>query len=236
MVEWRRSEGLTAYAAAELAQEARAAAIADGDAPELVWLLEHPPLYTAGPRAKPQDLLQPDRFPVHYTRRGGEFTYHGPGQRVAYVLLNLNARRRDLRAFVWSLEEWIIRALSDFEITGERREGRVGVWVRRTGPNSADREDKVAALGVRLRRWVSFHGVAINVNPDLSHFDGVTPCGIREHGVTSLRDLGVDATLPALDTALARWFDPVFNAFAAKSAIVSPAQTTAGVDDVFLRR
>ena len=190
--------------------EARVEAIIAGRAPELVWLLEHPPLYTAGTSANPADLLAPDRFPVYAARRGGEYTYHGPGQRVAYAMLDLNRRGRDVRAFVWRLEEWVIRALAAFNVTGERRPGRVGVWVVRPDrppqPDGSPAEDKIAAIGVRLRRWVSFHGVAINVEPDLAHFGGIVPCGIRGHGVTSLVDLGLPVTLPDLDLALAAAF------------------------------
>lgn len=194
--------------------EARVEDILAGRAPELVWLLEHPPLYTAGTSARVEDLLAPDRFPVHQSRRGGEYTYHGPGQRVAYAMLDLNRRGRDLRAFVWRLEEWVIRALAEFNVTAERRAGRVGVWVQRpekpAGPDGAVAEDKIAAIGVRIRRWVSFHGVAINVDPDLEHFTGIVPCGIRGHGVTSLVDLGLPVTMTDLDLALARSFASVF--------------------------
>lgn len=218
-MEWRISETFVPYEAAAAEQAARAAAIAAGEAEELVWLLEHPPLYTAGTSAEPEDLLDPERFPVHQTRRGGRYTYHGPGQRIGYVLLDLGRRRKDVRAFVWSLEEWVIRALAEFGVAGERREGRVGVWVRRTDRNAPHREDKIAAIGVRLSRWVSYHGVAVNVEPDLSHYGGITPCGVREHGVTSLVDLGAPATMTDLDVALAKWFDPVFEAFAAGARI-----------------
>ena len=213
-VEWRISGGLVPYPEALATMEARVEAIIAGRAPELVWLLEHPPLYTAGTSANPADLLAPDRFPVYAARRGGEYTYHGPGQRVAYAMLDLNRRGRDVRAFVWRLEEWVIRALASFNVTGERRPGRVGVWVVRPDrppqPDGSPAEDKIAAIGVRLRRWVSFHGVAINVEPDLSHFDGIVPCGIRGHGVTSLVDLGLPVTLPDLDLALAAAFAEVF--------------------------
>ncbi|MEL6978627.1 MAG: lipoyl(octanoyl) transferase LipB [Pseudomonadota bacterium] len=227
MVEWRIEDRLVDYAEAEAAQEARAEAIAAGAAEELIWLLEHPPLYTAGASADDADLLDPDRFPVHRTRRGGKHTYHGPGQRVAYALLDLNTRRKDVRAFVWTLEEWTIRALSEFGVVGERRQGRVGVWVRRTDLGAPQREDKVAAIGVRLRRWVSFHGLAINVEPDLSHFDGVAPCGIREHGVTSLMDLGVTASMADVDLALRKWFEPCFDAFAANAQVDDLARALA---------
>ena len=214
MVEWRISEGLVPYPEAVAEMEARVAAIRDGRAQERIWLLEHPPLYTAGTSARPEDLKDAARFPVFETRRGGRYTYHGPGQRIAYAMLDVGARGRDVRRFVWSLEEWVIRALARFNVVGERRADRVGVWVARPekapGPNGAPCEEKVAAIGVRLRRWVSFHGVAINLEPDLSHFDGITPCGIAEHGVTSLVDLGVPATLPDLDVALREAFDEVF--------------------------
>lgn len=214
MVEWRVSDGLTDYAAAVAEMEARAAAIRAGEAPELVWLLEHPPLYTAGTSAKSADLLEPDRFPVHRAQRGGEYTYHGPGQRVAYVLLDLDRRGRDVRRFVCALEDWVIAALAGFGVKGERRPGRVGVWVARPdkapGPYGAPREDKIAAIGVRIRRWVSFHGVAINVDPDLTHFSGIVPCGITGHGVTSLVDLGVPATMADMDLALRAAFDAAF--------------------------
>jgi lipoyl(octanoyl) transferase len=213
-VEWRISEGLVAYPDAVAAMEERVEAIVAGRAPELVWLLEHPPLYTAGTSANPADLLAPDRFPVYESRRGGEYTYHGPGQRVAYAMLDLNRRGRDVRLFVWNLEEWVIRALAAFNVVAERRAGRVGVWVvrhdRLPPPDGSPAEDKIAAIGVRLRRWVSFHGVAINVEPDLAHFDGIVPCGIRGHGVTSLVDLGLPVTLPDLDLALRAAFDEVF--------------------------
>jgi lipoyl(octanoyl) transferase len=189
--------------------EARAAAIADGTAGELVWLLEHPPLYTAGVSAKAGDLIQPDRFPVFESGRGGQFTYHGPGQRVAYVMLDLTRRGRDVRAFVATLEAWIIDALAAFNVTGELRDGRVGVWVERKGPGWS-REDKIAAIGVKLRKWVSFHGISLNVEPDLSHFSGIVPCGQTEHGVTSLVDLGLPVTLDEADAALRASFTKVF--------------------------
>lgn len=211
MVEWITTDGLTGYDEAVAFMEARAAAIAEGTAEEAVWLVEHPPLYTAGTSAKPADLTDPDRFPVYDTKRGGQYTYHGPGQRVAYVMLNVAERGRDVRCFVRDLEGWIIAALAEFNVRGEVRAGRVGVWVERPDkPRNIDgsvREDKVAALGIRLRRWVSFHGLSINVEPDLSHFDGIVPCGIREHGVTSLVDLGLPVTMADVDTALRRTFD-----------------------------
>jgi lipoyl(octanoyl) transferase len=190
--------------------EARAADIADGRAGELVWLLEHPPLYTAGVSARPGDLLEPDRFPVFRSGRGGQFTYHGPGQRVAYVMLDLSARGRDVRAFVAALEAWLIGALARVNVAGEMRPGRVGVWVARKAPGAPTREDKIAAIGVKLRRWVSFHGVALNVEPDLGHFSGIVPCGQTDHGVTSLVDLGLPVTLDEADAALLASFREVF--------------------------
>jgi lipoyl(octanoyl) transferase len=213
-VGWAVSPGRVPYDAAVAAMEARAEAIARGEAGELVWLLEHDPLYTAGTSAKAADLREPERFPVHKTGRGGEFTYHGPGQRVAYVMLDLTRRGRDARKFVTGLEDWIIGALDAFNVVGERRCGRVGVWVDRTQPGGAEREDKIAAIGIRLRRWVSFHGIALNVEPDLSHFDGITPCGIRDprYGVTSLVDLGLPVVMEDADLALRNAFEPVFGA------------------------
>ena len=190
--------------------EARAQAIAEGHAGELVWLLEHPPLYTGGVSAKPGDLLDPDRFPVFATGRGGQFTYHGPGQRVAYVMLDLTKRGRDVRAFVAALEVWVIGALGRFNVAGEVRPGRVGVWVERRTPGLPPREDKIAAIGVKLRKWVSFHGVSLNVEPDLSHFGGIVPCGVTEHGVTSLVDLGLPVTMDEADAALRASFEAVF--------------------------
>lgn len=213
-VEWAVSRDRVDYPAAVEAMEARAAAIAAGEAGELVWLLEHPPLYTAGVSSKDDDLLEPGRFPVHRTGRGGQFTYHGPGQRVAYVMLDLNRRGRDVRAFVRGLEQWIIGALDEFGVPADVREGRVGVWVERKGPGWS-REDKIAAIGVKVRRWVSFHGVSLNVEPDLSHFSGIVPCGIQEHGVTSLVDLGVPATMDEADEALRASFRRVFGEVAA---------------------
>lgn len=206
---WAVSTGYAPYPAAVAAMEARAAAIADGTAGELVWLLEHPPLYTAGVSAKTSDLLQPNRFPVFESGRGGQYTYHGPGQRVAYVMLDLTKRGRDVRAFVAALEAWIIDALGAFNVTGEMRQGRVGVWVERKGPGWS-REDKIAAIGVKLRRWVSFHGISLNVEPDLGHFGGIVPCGQAEHGVTSLVDLGLPVTLDEADAALKASFRKVF--------------------------
>jgi lipoyl(octanoyl) transferase len=198
--------------------EARAAAIAAGEAGELVWLLEHPPLYTAGVSAKAHDLLQADRFPVYRTSRGGQFTYHGPGQRVAYLMLDLNRRGRDVRAFVSALESWVVGALACFNVEGHVRPGRVGVWVERRAPGVAPREDKIAAIGVKLRRWVSFHGVSLNVEPDLTHFGGIVPCGIREHGVTSLVDLGLPVALDDADDALKASFVAVFGPVTAAAA------------------
>lgn len=213
-VEWVVSPGYADYPAAEAEMEARVAAIHAGEAPERVWLLEHPPLYTAGVSAKDEDLIDA-RFPVHTTGRGGQFTYHGPGQRVAYVMLDLNARGRDVRGLVRGLERWIIGALAEFGVEGEVKDGRVGVWVTRKGPGWS-REDKIAAIGVKVRRWVSFHGISLNVEPDLDHFGGIVPCGIREHGVTSLHDLGVLATPDEVDAALKisfqRQFGPVLAA------------------------
>ncbi|MFI8683997.1 lipoyl(octanoyl) transferase LipB [Brevundimonas diminuta] len=208
-VQWALSSGYVDYAAAEAAMEARVAAIAAGQAEELVWLLEHPPLYTAGVSAKDDDLLAPDRFPVHRTGRGGQFTYHGPGQRVAYVMLDLNKRGKDVRGFVHGLEDWIIGALDRFGVEAGMREGRVGVWVERKGAGWS-REDKIAAIGVKVRKWVSFHGISLNVEPNLDHFGGIVPCGITEHGVTSLVDLGVLATMDEADDALKSSFQQVF--------------------------
>jgi lipoyl(octanoyl) transferase len=208
---WAVSPGLTEYEPAVAAMEARAAAIAEGRAGELVWLLEHPPLYTAGVSARPEDLLAPERFPVFYTGRGGQFTYHGPGQRVAYLMLDLRKRGRDVTRFVHDLERWIIGALERFNVKGEVREGRVGVWVERKGPGWS-REDKIAAIGVRLRKWVSFHGIAFNVEPELEHFSGITPCGVLgpQYGVTSLADLGLPVTFADADAALRDAFEDVF--------------------------
>ncbi|MCE6961217.1 lipoyl(octanoyl) transferase LipB [Cereibacter sphaeroides] len=208
--EWTVLPGLSPYAETLAAMEARAARIRAGEAPEAVWLLEHPPLYTAGTSARAEDLVDPDRFPVHVAGRGGQYTYHGPGQRVVYVMLDLDRRGRDVRRFVCALEQWVIDTLAEFNVKGERRAGRVGVWVvrpdRAPGLDGTPREDKIAAIGVKLRRWVSFHGLSINVEPDLSHFEGIVPCGIREHGVTSLVDLGLPVGMGDLDAALARTF------------------------------
>jgi lipoyl(octanoyl) transferase len=205
-VEWRISAGLVDYPAAVAAMEARAAAIRAGQAPELCWLLEHPPLYTAGTSAREQDLLTPDRLPVYRTGRGGQHTYHGPGQRVAYVMLDLQRRGPDLRAYIWRLEEWLIRTLACFGVPGLRRSGRVGVWVVKPGGAEA----KIAALGVRVRHWVTYHGVALNLDPDLAHFRGIVPCGISGFGVTSLADLGLTTSMAELDAALQATFEQVF--------------------------
>ena len=210
-VDWRISDDLTDYPEAVSEMEARVAGISSGDAVEQVWLVQHPPLYTAGTSADDDDLLDAGKFPVFRAGRGGEFTYHGPGQRVGYVMLDIDQRGRDIRRYVRDLEEWMIVALAAFGVDGERRDGRVGIWVdrgRHGGP--AGREDKIAAIGVRLRRWVSFHGVSLNICPDLSHYDGIVPCGISQHGVTSLRDLGIDATVAEVDVVLRTSFESVF--------------------------
>ncbi|MBB4572961.1 lipoyl(octanoyl) transferase [Rhizobium lentis] len=212
-VRWRIADGLVAYEEAVQAMEREVAAIADGG-DELVWLVEHPPLYTAGTSANAGDLVQPDRFPVFATGRGGEYTYHGPGQRVAYVMLDLKRRRQDVRAFVAALEEVVIRTLEMMNVRGERREDRVGVWVRRPEkPLLADgtmAEDKIAALGIRLRKWVTFHGLSLNVDPDLDHFSGIVPCGISAYGVTSLVDLGLPVMMADVDIRLRAAFETVF--------------------------
>jgi lipoyl(octanoyl) transferase len=210
MVEWTHIPGLAPYPETLAAMEARAEAIARGEAGEAIWLLEHPPLYTAGTSARPEDLVAPDRFPVYPVGRGGQYTYHGPGQRVIYTMLDVKARGQDVRCFVRELEQWVIDTLAEFNVRGEIRPGRVGVWVVRSdkpsNPDGSAREDKIAAIGIKLRRWVSFHGISINVEPDLSHFDGIIPCGIREHGVTSLVDLGLPVTMADLDAALMATF------------------------------
>lgn len=208
-LEWRVEDQPVDYTEALNFMEARAAAIRDEGQPECVWLLEHPPLYTAGTSANNDDLLD-NRFPVYTAGRGGEYTYHGPGQRICYAMLDLKSRGEDVRRYVNSLEEWIIRTLAIFNVTGERRKGRPGVWVRRTDIGSPDREDKIAALGVRIRRWVTLHGVSINLEPNLSHYEGIVPCGIAEHGVTSLAELGIVITMPELDMALREAFEEVF--------------------------
>jgi lipoyl(octanoyl) transferase len=203
-VEWKISDSLVPYPEALAAMEARAAAIHDGTAAEQVWLLEHPPIYTAGTSANDADLIDA-RFPVYHTGRGGQFTYHGPGQRVGYVMLDLKTRTPDVRAYVRDLEQWLIETLALFNVKGERREGRVGIWVQR-----GLREDKIAALGVRIKRWVTFHGVALNVEPDLSHFGGIVPCGVSQHGVTSLADLGIIVSMADVDVALKQSFQKIF--------------------------
>lgn len=213
MVEWIITEGLTGHDEAVSFMEERVAAIHAGTAPEAIWLVEHPPIYTAGTSARPEDLLQP-RFPVHPTGRGGQYTYHGPGQRIVYVMLDLNRRGRDVRAFVGQLEAWVTDALAAFGVSGQIRPGRVGVWVARPDkpplPDGTAREDKIAAIGVKLRRWISFHGISINVDPDLGHYDGIVPCGISGHGVTSLVDLGLPVGMADLDVALRQGFDRTF--------------------------
>ena len=205
-VEWRTAAAPVGYPEAVAAMEARVAAIATRTADELVWLVEHPPLYTGGTSADPGDLVAPDRFPVYPTGRGGQYTYHGPGQRVAYVMVDLGRRSADLRRYVQTLEEWVIRTLAAFGIAGERRDGLVGVWV----PLPGGGYDKIAAIGIRVRRWVTFHGIAVNVDPDLEHFSGIVPCGVRGAGVTSLRALGVAATMTEIDAALRREFEALF--------------------------
>ncbi|MEQ1888431.1 MAG: lipoyl(octanoyl) transferase LipB [Alphaproteobacteria bacterium] len=205
-VVWRVAGQPVDYLDAVGFMEAQVAAIRSGSGAEMVWLLQHPPIYTAGTSARPQDLLQPDRFPVHETGRGGQYTYHGPGQRVAYVMLDLNKRGPDIRKFVCNLEKWLIATLALFNVIGEHRDGRVGIWVKR--PDGG--EDKIAAAGVRVRRWVSYHGVSINLDPDLAHYGGIVPCGVSEYGVTSLARLGVNITMEELDTALRDCFVPIF--------------------------
>lgn len=209
-VEWRVSEALVPYDRAVSDMTTRAEDIAAGYARECVWLLEHPPIYTAGTSADAADLLEPDRFPVFSTGRGGQYTYHGPGQRIAYVMMDLRHRKRDVRAFVCALEEWIIASLATYGVTGERRDGRVGVWVRRPGP-AGEREDKIAAIGVRIRKWVTFHGISLNVEPNLEHFSGIVPCGVADHGVTSLKDLGVKVAMEEVDAVLQTEFMRIFS-------------------------
>ena len=230
-VEWRVSDSLVSYEEAVAAMEARATAIAAGAAPELVWLLEHPPLYTAGTSAKAADVIDA-RFPVHESGRGGQMTYHGPGQRIAYVMIDLKRRAPDVRSFVVTLEEWIIRALASFNVVGERRDERIGVWVRR--PDKGDKyEDKIAAIGIRVKQWVTLHGMAFNVAPDLSHFSGIVPCGVSEnrYGVTSLRDLGIPASLTDVDEVLRREFEKLFgptvDQTVGKTANIAPPARTA---------
>ncbi|HUN52122.1 MAG TPA: lipoyl(octanoyl) transferase LipB [Candidatus Sulfotelmatobacter sp.] len=206
MIEWEIGERPVDYPLAVARMEARVAAIRAGDAAELVWLLEHPPIYTAGTSADGRDLLQPDRFPVYRSGRGGQFTYHGPGQRVAYVMLDLRRRGADVRAYVRQLEDWLIDTLAQFDVRGERRAGRVGVWVDR----GQGREDKIAAIGVRVRHWVTYHGISLNVAPDLGHYAGIVPCGIGDRGATSLVDLGRPVDMAAVDTALRESFERIF--------------------------
>jgi lipoyl(octanoyl) transferase len=207
--DWVVRDGLLAYPEAVAFMEDRAAAIAEGRADEMVWLVEHPPIYTGGTSAKEADLLDA-RFPVYATGRGGQFTYHGPGQRVAYAMLDLKRRKADVRGYVRDLEEWMIRTLACFSVKGERRDGRVGIWVARGSKSEEGREDKIAAIGVRVRKWVTFHGIAFNVDPDLTHFDGIVPCGVRGHGVTSLADLGILVSMADVDVALRSAFEEVF--------------------------
>lgn len=213
-VEWFIFDNLAPYEAILKAMEARAAAIAAGEASECVWLLEHPPLYTAGTSANQADLVDKTRFAVFQTGRGGQYTYHGPGQRVAYVMLNLQQRQADVRLYVSALEQWLINTLERFNIIGERREDRVGVWVQRPerprGSSGAIAEDKIAALGIRLRKWVSFHGISLNVAPDLEHFDGIIACGVKDHGITSFEDLGLLVSMPEIDMALRASFEEIF--------------------------
>lgn len=214
-MEWITSDELVGYEQAVDFMENRVAEIAAGTADECIWLVEHPPLYTAGTSAKPEDLTDPNRFEVHTSKRGGQYTYHGPGQRVVYVMLDVGKRGRDVRKFVHQLETWVIAALAEFNVRGEIRQGRVGVWVERDDKpltaSGAKSEDKIAAIGIRLRKWVSFHGISINVEPDLDHFSGIIPCGISEHGVTSLVDLGLPVTMADVDIALKRSFEQVFS-------------------------
>jgi lipoyl(octanoyl) transferase len=221
-VEWTIADGLAPYPEALSAMRARAAAIADGTASEQVWLVEHPPLYTAGTSADAHDLLQPDRFPVYEAGRGGEYTYHGPGQRVAYLMLDLKARGRDVRCLVQGLEGWMIDTLETFNVTGEIRDGRIGVWVKHPGRPGG--ESKIAAIGVRVSKWVTTHGIALNVAPDLGHFDGIVPCGISDRGVTSLEDLGQLVSLPEADAALRLAFERRFGpTISAPETLVSAA-------------
>ncbi|TNE39045.1 MAG: lipoyl(octanoyl) transferase LipB [Alphaproteobacteria bacterium] len=215
-IEWKISDAPVPYQEALDLMEERVAAIRNDTAPELVWLLEHPPLYTAGTSANSADLVMPDRFPVYNVGRGGQYTYHGPGQRVAYVLLDLKNRNSDVRAYVQDLEDWVIETLAQYQVKGEKREGRIGVWVDR-----GHREDKIAAIGVRVRRWVSFHGISVNVDPDLDHYSGIVPCGITDHGVTSLVDLGIPVTLPEFDMELKAAFNRIFLANGEKGSFLS---------------
>ncbi len=216
MVEWQTSERLVDYDDALAAMDARVADIREGGAAEAIWFLEHSPLYTAGTSARPGDLTDPDRFPVYKSQRGGQYTYHGPGQRVVYAMLDLNTRQRDVRRFVGAMEDWIIATLAEFGVAGGRRARRVGVWVARPDkpslPDGSPRDDKIAAIGVRIRKWVTFHGLSINLEPDLSHYDGIVPCGVTGHGVTSLVDLGLPVTMDDLDLALRRTFEGTLGA------------------------
>ncbi len=207
-LEWQMSEALVDYETALAAMEARVASILAGTEPELLWFLQHAPLYTAGTSSRSEDLLDAARFPVHHVGRGGQYTYHGPGQRVVYTLLDLNKRGPDLRQFVRDLESWVIDTLAEFGVTGERRDGRVGIWVEDAGT-----EKKIAAIGIRVRHWVTFHGIAINVDPDLEHFSGIVPCGIADYGVTSLTELGIDCTMADVDAALKSVFLKKFGEF-----------------------
>nr|WP_207484287.1 lipoyl(octanoyl) transferase LipB [Arenibaculum pallidiluteum] len=222
-IAWRITDGTVPYPEALAEMDALVAGIRAGTAPETVWLLEHPPLYTAGTSARPGDLLTPDRFPVYDAGRGGQYTYHGPGQRVAYVMLDLKRRQPDIRAFVRGLEEWLIRTLARFNVRGERREGRVGIWVDGAAYGRPGCEDKIAAIGVRVRHWVTFHGVSLNVDPDLSHFAGIVPCGISEHGVTSLHALGQHVAMHEVDMALRAAWGDVFEAAAQPLALARAA-------------
>lgn len=208
--EWQTSPDPVPYPVALEFMEQHVNNIIHAKAHELVWLLEHPPLYTAGTSASPEDLLSPNRFPVYKTGRGGQYTYHGPGQRIAYVMLDLNRRRRDVRLFVNNLEQWIIATLACFNIRGERRPGRVGIWVQHKDMSGRTREDKIAAIGIRLRHWVSFHGISININPQLEHFSGIVPCGVQDHGITSFEDLGIQATVQNIDATLKGHFEEIF--------------------------
>lgn len=213
-IEWIIADKPVPYEEAILSMEQRVKDIREGNAKELIWLIEHPPLYTAGTSADGADLITPDRFPVYKAGRGGQYTYHGPGQRVAYVMLDLKKRNADVRAFVQDMEDWIVDVLAQYQIKGEKRDGRVGVWVDR-----GFREDKIAAIGVRVRRWVSFHGISVNVDPDLSHYSGIVPCGISEHGVTSLVDLGIPVSMPEFDIELRNSFEKVFLESGARGTI-----------------
>jgi lipoyl(octanoyl) transferase len=220
-VEWAIADAPVAYPEAVAAMEARVAAIRGGTAAEQVWLVEHPPLYTAGTSATPDDLIDPDHFPVFRSGRGGQYTYHGPGQRVAYVMLDLDRRRHDVRLFVSALEDWLIATLAAFNVRAERRPGAVGIWVPRAaryGSGGEGRQDKIAAIGIRIRRWVTFHGIALNVDPVLEHFSGIVPCGVKSEGITSLADLGVVVSMPEVDAVLRREFEAVFGATVTPSA------------------